>query len=172
MNTKNISQDNPYAWRNPWVIGWVSLVVIVLLVNVIMISLAFITSPGLVTEDYYEKGQQFEQNIQTLAAEKNALSWSYTTDFPGNPKANDSSHYSFNLVDKYGVALIDADVIFSAYRPSDANADFKVKMIETISGRYEANIVYPLKGMWQYTITINSDNDTYSFTRRTSVAAQ
>jgi nitrogen fixation protein FixH len=172
MNDRKISQDNPNAWKNPWVIGWVSLVAVVIIVNVTMISIAFITSPGLVEENYYEKGQDYEQNINKIKAERNALAWSYTTDFPGNPVINKKSHYSFNLVDKYGVALIDADVSFTAYRPSDADADFKIKMIETVSGRYEANITYPLKGIWQFTITINSDTDTFSFTRRTSVLNQ
>ena len=172
MSNKNISQDNPYAWRNPWVIGWVSLVAIVLIVNITMITLAFVTSPGLVDKDYYEKGQDFEKNINRLSAERNALAWTYTTDFPANPVVNTPAHYSFNLVDKYGVALIDAKVILSAYRPSDANADFNAEMIETVSGRYEAYIAYPLKGIWEYTITIKSDEDTYSFTRRTSVLAQ
>ena len=172
MNNKAISQDNPNAWKNPWVIGWVSLVVIVVQVNIVMISLAFITSPGLVHEDYYEKGQDYEQNINKLSAQRNALAWSYTTDFPSKPVMNKTAHYSFNLVDKYGVALIDANVLFSAYRPSDANADFKITMIETVSGRYEVNVTYPLKGMWQFTIAITSDTDEYSFTRRTSVLAQ
>jgi len=172
MNNKNISQDNPSAWRNPWVIGWVSLVAVVLIVNATMISIAFITSPGLVDENYYEKGQDYEKNITKRRAERNALAWSYTTDFPSNPIINKDSHYSFNLVDKYGVALIDANVSFSAYRPSDVNADFKIKMIETVSGRYEANINFPLKGLWQYTITIQGHEDTFSFTRRTSVLAQ
>ena len=169
MNNKSISQDNPNAWRNPWVIGWISLVVVVLIVNITMISIAFVTSPGLVEEDYYEKGQDYEQNINKLKAERNALAWSYTTDFPVNPVINKTAHYSFNLIDKYGVAIMDADVSFSAYRPSDANADFKTNMIETVSGRYEANITYPLKGMWQYTISIKSKEDSFSFTRRTSV---
>ena len=172
MSNKNISQDNPYAWRNPWVIGWISLVMVVVVVNITMISIAFITSPGLVEEDYYEKGQDYEKNINKLKAERNALAWSYTTDFPAKPVVNKPSHYSFNLVDKYGVALMESDVVFSAYRPSDANADFAVKMIETVSGRYEAKITYPLKGIWQFTIAINSDKDNYSFTRRTSVLAQ
>ena len=57
MSNKKISQDNPNAWRNPWVLGWLALVAVVLVVNAVMITIAFVTNPGLVTEDYYEKGQ-------------------------------------------------------------------------------------------------------------------
>jgi len=171
-NNKTISQNNPYAWRNPWVIGWISLIVVVLLVNITMISIAFITSPGLVEKDYYEKGQDYEQNINKQKAARNALAWSYTTHFPAQPVIHTSSHYSFDLLDKYGVVLSDAKVVFSAYRPSDVNADFQVNMIETVSGRYEAKITYPLKGLWQYTISIKRDADTFGFTQRTSVLSQ
>ena len=31
MNKKSFSQDNPNPWRNPWVIGWLALVAVVLL---------------------------------------------------------------------------------------------------------------------------------------------
>lgn len=172
MNNEKISQSNPQAWKNPWVIGWVSLVVVVLIVNFTMISIAFITSPGLVDDDYYEKGQDYEKNINKIKTQRNALAWTYTTDFPAKAIQNKDAHYSFNLIDKYGVHITNADVNFNAYRPSDANADFKVEMIETVPGRYESQINYPLKGLWQFTVNITSGEDSYSFTRRTSVLAQ
>ncbi|MCW8957281.1 MAG: FixH family protein, partial [Gammaproteobacteria bacterium] len=87
-NSKRISQDNPHAWRNPWVLGWIALVVIVLVVNIAMISLAFITNPGLVTEDYYEKGIDHEENFNKRMAARSALGWSYRTEFPTSPVMN------------------------------------------------------------------------------------
>lgn len=172
MANNKISQDNPSAWRNPWVIGWIALVLIVLIVNGVMISLAFITNPGLVTEDYYEKGQDYEQNINKMIAARKELGWTFQTDFPTDPVMNQAAHYSVNVVDKYGVALSEAKVFLHAYRPSDADADFSVEMIETINGRYEAKIKYPLKGFWEYTIDVKRDEDVYKFTRRASVLAQ
>lgn len=169
---KKISQKNPYAWRNPWVLGWLALVAVVLLVNITMITIAFVTNPGLVTEDYYEKGQNYEKNIAKIHAARKALGWTYATNYPTNPVMDKPSHYSFNIVDKKGLPLSDASVIFYAYRPSDVNSDFYVDMIETVSGRYEANINYPLKGLWEITTTIKNNNDSYHFTRRTSVLAQ
>jgi len=172
ISNKKISQDNPNALRNPWVLGWLALVAIVLLVNFTMITIAFVTNPGLVTEDYYEKGQDYEQNIGKIHAARKALGWTYTTNFPTNPVMNKPAHYSFNIVDKEGLALSGAIVTFIAYRPSDVNADFSVSMIETIPGRYEANINYPLKGLWEITATIKHGNDSFDFTRRTSVLAE
>jgi nitrogen fixation protein FixH len=172
IKNKTFSQDNPYAWRNPWVIAWVSLLAVVVIVNITMISTAFITYPGLVEKDYYEKGQDYEQNINKRISARNALAWTYTLNFPTEPVIHTSSHYSFDLVDKHGIALSNATVVFSAYRPSDVNADFKVNMIETVAGRYEARVSYSLKGVWRYTISIERNADTYSFTQRIHVLVQ
>jgi len=172
MTDKKISQENPNAWRNPWVLGWLALVAVVLIVNFVMITIAFVTNPGLVTEDYYEKGQEYEKNIGKIHAAREALGWTYTTNYPANPVMNKPAHYSFNIVDKKGLAISDATVSFSAYRPSDVNADFSTTMIETVPGRYEANINFPLKGLWEITATIKHSEDNYDFTRRASVLAQ
>jgi nitrogen fixation protein FixH len=172
MSNNKISQNNPNAWRNPWVLGWIVLLLVVVVVNIAMISIAFITNPGLVTDDYYEKGQSYEKNIKTIHEARKALGWTFSTDFPTNPVMNKPAHYSFNIVDKKGLALSEAAVTFSAYRPSDADADFSVTMIETISGRYEANINFPLKGLWEISATIVHGEDNYDFTRRTSVLAE
>ena len=172
MNKKSFSQDNPYAWKNPWVIGLLSLIGVVLLVNIVMITLAFVASPGLVTEDYYEKGQDHEQNVRTRIAARENLGWSFTTDFPQNPVQNRKELYRFNIVDKVGNPLSDAEVSIKVYRPSDANADFDVTMLETLPGRYETFITYPLKGMWELNVLVKRDDDVFDFSRRSSVITQ
>lgn len=170
--TKRISQDNPSAWRNPWALSLIVLISVVLLVNISFITLAFVTSPGLVTEDYYEKGQDFEKNVTKRIAARSQLGWSYNTDFPQNPLLNRAETYRVNLVDKAGMPLNDATVFLKAYRPSDADADFHVAMAETIPGVYEASVSYPLKGIWEITIDIERNQDVYDFTRRASVVTE
>lgn len=171
-NSKRISQDNPNAWRNPWVLGWIALVVVVLAVNIGMISLAFITSPGLVTEDYYEKGIDHEKNFNKRMAARSALGWSYRTEFPTSPIMNTEQLYRFSIVDKVGRPLSDARVNISVYRPSDADADFNVSMLEVAPGIYQAKVNYPLKGIWELTVQIQRGEDQYDLNRRTSVLAQ
>lgn len=171
-NSKRISQDNPHAWRNPWVLGWIALVVVVLAVNIGMISLAFITNPGLVTEDYYEKGIEYEENFSKRRAARNALGWSYKTDFPTSPVLNTDELYRFSIVDKVGRPLSDARVNFSVYRASDVSADFNVSMLEVAPGIYQAKVNYPLKGFWEITVQIQRGEDQFDFNRRTSVLAQ
>ncbi|MFW2373674.1 MAG: FixH family protein [Gammaproteobacteria bacterium] len=171
-NSKRISQDNPHAWRNPWVLGWIALVVVVLAVNIGMISLAFITNPGLVTEDYYEKGIDYEENFNKRQLARNALGWSYRTEFPTSPVMNTDELYRFSIVDKVGRPLSDAKVSISVYRPSDVSADFNVHMLEVAPGVYQSKMNYPLKGFWELTVQIERGEDEYYFSRRTSVLAE
>ena len=170
--SNKISQDNPRAWRNPWVIGWVSLVAIVLLVNIVMISLAVVTNPGLVSEDYYERGRDFEKSITKKIAARNALGWNINTDFPINPVINRSEKYRFNVIDSKGVPVTNAAVTLNVYRPSDAKADFNLVMNEIVPGIYAGDISFPLKGQWELTISIKRGEDVYDFTRRASVITE
>ena len=83
---KFLSQDNKQAFRNPWVIGWISAILLVIAVNVVFIFTAAITNPGLVEADYYEKGQDHEKNFRSKQAMANELGWqmSLGTCQPGN----------------------------------------------------------------------------------------
>ncbi len=170
--TNKISQDNPRAWRNPWVIGWVTLVAVVLLVNIVMISLAITTNPGLVSEDYYERGRDYEKNVTTKIAARHALAWSISADFPGSPVMNNNEKYRFTVVDKQGVPVSNGQVSASIYRPSDVNADFKVEMSEIVPGVYSGDINFPLKGRWEITISLKRGDDVYDFTRRVNVVTE
>ena len=51
------------AWRNPWVIAWVSILIGFFIISGTRIYFAVTTSPGLVVDDYYERGQDYEENI-------------------------------------------------------------------------------------------------------------
>jgi nitrogen fixation protein FixH len=170
--SKRISQDNPSGWRNPWMLSLIGLIVIVLMVNIGFITLAFVTSPGLVSKDYYEQAEEYEANVLKRIAARNQLGWTYNTDFPQNPLINRAETYRVNLVDKQGIPLDKALVMLKAYRPSDADADFNVEMAETIPGVYEAKVTYPLKGFWDITIDIKRGEDIYDFTRRASVVTE
>ncbi|VAX07923.1 hypothetical protein MNBD_GAMMA25-1155 [hydrothermal vent metagenome] len=149
MNSKFISQANKQAMRNPWVLGWIGLVVFVLLVNAGMISMAVITNSGLVEEDYYEKGRDHEKNFLKKQAARHALGWNFKLDVPAELVLEQTHTLRFNVVDKLGLAVNDLDVEVLAYRPSDANADFKLKLESFAPGQYQAQAVFPLKGVWE-----------------------
>ncbi|MCK5639609.1 MAG: FixH family protein [Gammaproteobacteria bacterium] len=166
------SQDNKSAFRNPWVLGMLSFVIIVVLVNVAFISMAFITSPGLVTEDYYERGQDHEANVQKRIDARNRLGWAMNLTLPEKIMMATNQNYQFNVVDKYGVPIGDANVKMHAYRPSDATADFYVEMENMSAGMYKTRTGFPLKGIWDITLQVVHGEDNYDMTRRISVHAE
>ncbi len=172
MKKDSISQDNPKALKNPWVLGWLALVVVVLIVNIGFITLAFTTNPGLVDKDYYIKSQDFEENLMKYRNARAALGWSYQADFPQSPVLNTRELYRLTMVNKAGLPLTAAEVKLSAYRPSDASADFQAPLTEVGAGIYEGYITFPLKGLWDITIYVEHEGDKFDFTRRASIVAQ
>jgi len=172
MNKDSFSQDNPKALKNPWVLGWLALVGIVLAVNIGFISLAFITNPGLVDKDYYEKAEDYEENLVKYRTARAALGWTYQAAFPSNPVMNKKSLYRVSVVDKTGLPLTAANIKIQAYRPSDASADFEATLVEVDAGIYEGYITYPLKGIWELTSVIERGDNKYDFTRRASIVTE
>ncbi|VAW70921.1 hypothetical protein MNBD_GAMMA09-3916 [hydrothermal vent metagenome] len=172
MTKNSISQGNPRAIKNPWVLAWLALVVIVFAVNIGFISLAFITNPGLVDENYYENAQDYEENLVKYRNARTALGWSYQAAFPNNPVVRNKERYRLSVVDKAGLPLTAANISFNAYRPSDASADFKQPFSEVDAGIYEIEISYPLKGIWEITVNIEHEDKQFKFSRRASILAE
>jgi len=172
MKKDSISQDNPKALKNPWVLGWLALLLVVLIVNIGFISLAFITNPGLVDKNYYENAQDYEENLVKYRNARAALGWSYQADFPSNPVMNKREMYRLSAVDKVGMPLTAATIKVNGYRPSDASADFETSLSEVGAGIYEGYVTYPLKGIWDITVSITRGEDRFDFTRRASIVTE
>jgi len=172
MKKNSISQDNPKALKNPWVLGWLALLFVVIAVNIGFISLAFITNPGLVDKNYYENAQDYEENLVKYRDARTALGWSYQANFPSNPIINKKELYRLSVVDKVGQPLTAATVTLHGYRPSDASADFQTALSEVGAGIYEGYITYPLKGIWDITVNVLRDEDRYDFSRRASIVTE
>ena len=161
MNNKFISQSNKRAMRNPWVLGWIGLVVLVLLVNAGMTSMAVLTNSGLVEEDYYEKGRDHEQNFLKKQAARHALGWSFKLDVPEDFIRGQTHTLRFNAVDKRGLAVDGLDIEVLAYRPSDAAADFKLELQAFAPGQYQTQVVFPLKGIWELKLKASQASESY-----------
>lgn len=167
----NISQDNKSAMRNPWVLGWLGLLITVVTINVAFIITAFKTTPGLVEEGYYEKGRDHEKNFKKRVEARNRLGWDMRLSPPETIIIGSPAKYTLNVVDNVGLPLRDAAVTLHAYRPSDASADIETTMQAVTPGIYQATIALPLKGIWDLKIKVSRDNGELELTRRISVAA-
>lgn len=155
-------------WRSPWVLAWIGLVVSVLMVNVTFVWLAFATNPGLVDDDFYERGQHYEQTLASRLARDPG--WTLHADIPDDLTAGQSGTIVVTLVDKTGQPVAPDQVTFYAYRPSDKSADFSVPMSSIGSGQYLARVVFPLFGVWDGLVAVRQGEDEVTSGRRIEVA--
>lgn len=160
---------NMPAWKSPWVIGWIALVLVVLGVNLSMVYLAMRTNPGLVVEDYYARGQDYEKTLFSKRARDPG--WHMVIDLPKNTLAGNHTPINFSIVDKAGVPVQPDAVTFYAYRPSDAARDFSVPMEQQATGLYSAKAQFRLKGVWDILVSARNGEEEYSVGQRIEVAA-
>ena len=164
------SQDNPEAFRNPWVIGWIAIIVVFLVVNALFVIMAVVSSPGLVTEDYYEKGRQYEENALKMMAAEKAMQWEMNFEVPNELIVDRPEVFRFSAVDNRGLPIKNAKVNVLAYRPSNADADFVTLLEEIAPGLYQADISFSLPGIWDVNLQISHGEKNYRLTRRIMVA--
>jgi len=155
------------AWKSPWVIGWIALVLAVLGVNLTMVYLAIATNPGLVNEDFYERGQHYEQTLVSKMARNPG--WELHQDVPDEIVAGKATIIRFFLVDKAGQPVIPDGVSFHAYRPSDSAQDFTLPMVEEGRGRYRVDVAFPLVGIWDTLVSVRQGEDEHNLGRRVRV---
>ena len=163
------SQSNPQAMRNPWVIGWIAIVVVFLAVNIMFFITAWVSSPGLVVQDYYEQGRQYEKNALKIMASQNRLNWETRLEIPQTIVRNSPDVYRFSAVDSRGLPIKGAQVKLFAYRPSDADADFATPLQEIAPGLYQADIGFTLPGVWDLQVKAQRDEEVYQMSHRVSV---
>nr|VFK04230.1 MAG: Nitrogen fixation protein FixH [Candidatus Kentron sp. H]VFK04282.1 MAG: Nitrogen fixation protein FixH [Candidatus Kentron sp. H]VFK07107.1 MAG: Nitrogen fixation protein FixH [Candidatus Kentron sp. H] len=182
MNSSANSPTPRPVWHHPWVIGWIAIIAVILSVNATMIYFAIDSNPGLVMEDYYDRGQDYEKTVLTRQALGRALS--LQVDVPPEIKLGEPVTFRFTGTDKAGQPIpIDA-VTLHAYRPSDCVHDFSVLMTRvsaTPEGRvadateggavqYVSQVMFPLKGVWDIVIAVEQGGNEHNVPRRIAVA--
>lgn len=166
-----ISQDNKQAMRNPWVLGWLGILITVIAINIAFIVTAFNTSPGLVDEGYYEKGRDHEKHFQQKMESRNRLGWNISLQTPETISLGVPANYSVTITDRIGNPLRDATVTLHAYRPSDAGADLTTELQMVADGVFQHKLPLPLKGVWDINITVMQGEEHLETARRVSVLA-
>jgi nitrogen fixation protein FixH len=155
------------AWKSPWVVAWIALVIAVLGVNGVMVYFAVATNPGLVVEDFYERGQNYEHTM--LSKDARNPGWTLRADIPQEIVAGVPSAIRFFLVDKAGQPVTPESVELFVYRPSDAARDFSIVMTQEGPGRYLANVSFPLIGAWDILLAARYGEDEFHVGQRVDV---
>lgn len=155
------------AWRSPWVLTFLMMGLTIIVANIYLIITAAEHAPSLVAENYYERGQDFEKNMLKKRAKDPG--WLMQLDAPEKLEFNKPSRFVFTLQSKQGEVVNPDSVFIHAYRPSDANADFSVEMKRMNSGTYQAEFIFPMKGIWDVLASVTQGEDEFSVTYRAFV---
>jgi nitrogen fixation protein FixH len=163
-----ISQKNKAAMKNPWVIGLLLCFSIFLMGNITFIYLAFKEAPDLVSSDFYERGERYEETLRKAMEEKQ-LNWTGMLMVPGKITVNQIQSYDVVIQGRQAEPVETTSTIFHAYRPSDAEADFQIPLVKQQSGLYQAEIMFPLAGSWDVIIEVKRDDQRLLLTKRLTV---
>ena len=155
------------AWRSPWVVGMVSLLLAFVAVSGYRIYLAYATDPGLVNSDYYEKGQDYEKTMN--ARRIRAAQYELSVEVPNRIHVGEPATVRFVGVDVSGVPLKGDSATVFAYRPADKTRDFSVPMEQEGDGRYVAQVSFPLKGAWDLVVSLKQGDEEINAPRRLMV---
>lgn len=162
--TPEKTRDWSVAWKNPFVLMWFGILVIVLTVNFFMVSMAIVTAPGLTIPDYYEKGKDMGKIIAQREHMKQ-LGWQMNIDLPILTQGKDQQ-VIVTVLDKSGRKMnVDTAVLYY-YRPSDKNFDGKLPLKTTGStGVYQGVINLPLKGKYDIVMEVTKNKEVFNLGR-------
>lgn len=152
------------AWRSPWIIGWFALIGVFLIANAVMIYLAVTTNPGLVVEDYYDRGQDYERHLVSQMAQDPG--WAMRAEVPRDIKAGEKRQIGFFVADQSGQPVALDQATFYAYRPSDVALDFALPMNLVAPGHYAVDVSFAQMGLWDGVFSARLGEAEYSHGER------
>lgn len=158
------TRDWSLVWKNPFIIAWVAILTIVLAVNFFMVSMAIVTNPGLVIDDFYEKGK----NMDKILAERKrmeALGWQLKIDLPLLSEGK-SQTVTLQVLDKEGAPMSVDSAVLYYYRPSDRDLDGEQPLQPTgEQGVYSTEFSLSPKGKWDLIMEVTQGENHFSIGR-------
>ena len=155
------------AIRSPWFIGWMVLLIVVIAMNVVMIMFAMEDSPGVVTDDFYERGQTYDKELN----ERNKTNPGWKVEYIQQVAIiqNQTTSIQFKLSNKDGSAVLADKVMLYLYRPANKNDDFFVALTTTDGINYTGDVRFKLKGAWDAVIEVTKQKEIRNFAQRLTV---
>ncbi|MET0104641.1 MAG: FixH family protein [Sedimenticola sp.] len=155
-NREQTSANKQHALRSPWILGIIGMLIIFVIANIIMITLS-LDRPGLVDDNYYDRGQNYEKNMLKRQAKVREMGWQTRIEEPEYADVGKPVSYGFRVKDKEGKPVVADSVTFYVYRPSDQKEDFSLPMKEVEPGYYTVDVTYPLLGVWDILVSVRKD---------------
>ncbi|MDD2915557.1 MAG: FixH family protein [Gallionella sp.] len=165
-----ISQEQKSGLRNPWLLGMIGLILIVLSVNATFIWFATHSRSTLVDREYKTKDRKSNEEVVGELRAQQALAWRVTLKTPKALVLNIPTSYEISVADRDGKP-VSGKMEVEAYRASDADRDFTIPFNEVSEGNYQGMINFPLKGYWVLRIHTTRGTEQFSVdTERFQVA--
>lgn len=149
----------------PWY--FVAFFIVLFAVNAVFVTVAFQSYTGVVTDNHYEEGLAYNDNLEQRRKQK-SLNWQSEFFLSA-----DGITINFSLKNEYGKPIENANVTAYAMRPVQEGDDFSLKLEENKAGFYSQKINFPVAGQWQIRVEVISDkNEQYQLTKRFIVENQ
>lgn len=156
-----ISQDHKSGLLNPWLLGMLGLIVLVLAVNATFIWFATHGQSTLIDREYKTKDRKSNTQLLSELGRQQALGWQTTINKPKTLIQGQPTMYEISVVDKDGKP-VSGEMEVEAYRASDASKDFFTAFKEVAAGNYQGYISFPLKGYWELHIHLKRGSDEFA----------
>lgn len=135
---------------------------VVIAVNVAYIYISKKTWRGVVTDEAYQKGINYNDTIEQVKKQNN-LGWQVIIKY--NRISDTSGLFIISAVDKNVRPITDAEVYINFKRPTQAGFDFVQGALPS-GGTYNANVTFPMQGQWDAEVVILRGADTYQEVKR------
>ena len=156
-----ISQSQKSGLRNPWLLGLLGLIGLVLTVNATFIWLATHNKSTLVDREYKTKDRKTNAEYLSELGSHQALAWRTEIRKPGVIVLNAPALYEISVSDRDGKP-VSGEMAVEAYRGADASKDFTTRFKEASAGNYQGYISFPLKGYWELHVHVTRGADDFS----------
>lgn len=156
-----ISQERKSGLRNPWLLGLLVLILLVLSVNASFIWFATHNQSTLVDREYKTKDRKTNTQMLSELGRQQALAWQTTINKPKELVQGKPILYQISVADKSGKP-VGGQMEVEAYRASDASLDFVTPFSEVAAGKYQGYVTFPLKGYWELHLHLRRGADEFS----------
>ena len=148
-----------YRWI-PWI--FVGFFLVVFTVNGIFVYFATTSWVGLVTENPYDRGLNYNEILAAKAAQEQ-LGWTHGLSFErtGQVDLGVTGILTLSLKGRDGTGLNGATVKVVAERPGRYSQAFALYLDQAGDGRYAASVELPLPGQWQVRLAAQKGEDSY-----------
>ena len=138
---------------------FVAFFVFIAIMDGIFVYLATTTHSGVITENAYQKGLNYNQYI-TAYDQQEMLGWNGDIGYT-------QPALFFQLNDKQGQPIVGAKVVAHISRATKSGLDFEVLLYHKAEGKYESNAMnFPLKGQWDIRVVAEWNQQKYQQSKR------